>query len=201
MMIRWIVVDGIDGSGKSSHAKIIKAYYESRGEKVHLMIHPSDRAWGRLSRKALQGKGSLMQLLASVFFLLDVLFALKRRCVWRENDTVITVRYLMATAYLPGRLAEAGYMLFHRLLPVPPRLILIDTWPHLALERIASRNHEREMFETLSKLEEVRGKMLSLAGEEWSILENNTSPKESTCRLLTILSSWDSDLGDQEHIP
>jgi len=197
MSMRWIVVDGIDGSGKNTHARMIKAYYEERGERVSLVVHPSDRVWGRLSRQALRNTGRLMQFLASAFFLLDVLSTLRRRDIWEGHDTVITVRYLMATAYLPGRLAKIGYDFFHRLLPVPNRLLLVDTKPRLAMERIALRNHEREMFETLPKLEEMRLKMLSMAGEEWRVLDNSETPIGSNERLLRILHEWDSDLGEE----
>jgi dTMP kinase len=197
MSTRWIVVDGIDGSGKNTHAKIIKTYYEEMGEKVSLVIHPSDCVWGRLSRQALRNTGMLMQFLASAFFLLDVLSTLRRRDVWEGHDTVITVRYLMATAYLPGKLAKISYDFFRRLLPIPNRLLLVDTKPRLAMERIALRNHEREMFETLPKLEEMRLKMLSMAGKEWHILDNTGTSIESNRRLLFILSEWDSSLGEE----
>ncbi|MBM4237552.1 MAG: thymidylate kinase, partial [Euryarchaeota archaeon] len=105
--MRWIVVDGIDGSGKTTHAFWIKEHYEGRGASVAVFIHPSGRLLGRISRRSLQGSGKAMQTMAAVFFLLDVLNSL--RLMRRQgSDVVIFVRYLMATAYLPGRLARIG---------------------------------------------------------------------------------------------
>jgi len=194
--MRWIVVDGIDGSGKNTHAMTIKDYYERKGESVLILTHPSDRWAGRMTRRALRREGKIMQLLAGVFFVLDVLCSLSRRRIWRNYDTVVMVRYLLATAYLPGRFAHFAYEFFRKLLPVPSRLLLVDTEPAIALERIRSRNQEMEIFETPSRLEEVRRRMLSIAGDGWRVLDNSSPFKYSERQLFLILSDWDSRNGD-----
>ncbi|MDD1768863.1 MAG: thymidylate kinase, partial [Methanomassiliicoccales archaeon] len=104
--MRWIVVDGIDGSGKTTHANWIREYYERRGESTEIYLHPSSRLIGRLSRKSLQGSGKAMQVLAGTFFILDVLNSLRiMRHQVGKYDNIVFVRYIMATAYLPSWLA------------------------------------------------------------------------------------------------
>jgi dTMP kinase len=46
--MRFIIVDGLDGSGKTTQARLIEKKYHSRGESVILREHPSsDNPYGR----------------------------------------------------------------------------------------------------------------------------------------------------------
>lgn len=177
----------------------IKDYYERKGKRVLVLIHPSDRWVGRLTRRALRGQGKIMQILAGIFFVLDVLYSLRGRRFWKNYDTVVMVRYLLATAYLPDRLARFAYVFFRKLLPVPSRLLLIDTEPSIAFERIRARNEKIEIFERQSHLEKVRHRMLSIAGDGWRILDNSGSFENSRKQLFLILSDWDSQ-GCDDHL-
>ena len=40
--MRFIIIDGLDGSGKDTHANLISERYLSKGETVILRTHPSD---------------------------------------------------------------------------------------------------------------------------------------------------------------
>jgi len=192
--MRWVVVDGIDGSGKSTLAGWVKEKYEREGEKVLVRIHPSPSWIGRRARRALEGEGRAMRLLATVFFILDVLDSLRRmRRDSQDFSTIVFVRYLMATAYLPARLAPAGYDFFAKLLPIPERLVLVDVEPELAHRRIMERQHSREMFEDVESLDKVRAKVLGLARMgHWRIVDNNGAEEETRRQLLRALEEWDS---------
>ncbi|MEM0449480.1 MAG: hypothetical protein QW520_06640 [Methanomassiliicoccales archaeon] len=192
--MRWIVVDGIDGSGKSTVALWIKNHYSSRGERVLIRIHPSNSWLGRKSRKALEGNGKVMGLIATTFFILDVLRSLK--CLKKDRkkyDTIIFVRYLMATAYLPKKLAPKGYDFFSKLLPIPPRLLLVDVDPETANQRIHERGESKEMFEDVASLNKVREKILFLALRgQWRIIDNTRSEECVKNTLTLTLEEWDS---------
>lgn len=195
-MHRWIVVDGLDGSGKSTVARWIKEHYEEKGEKVVVQIHPSERWTGRVARRALQSKGLIMYVISTTFFILDVLISLSHLKRWsREYDTVVFVRYIMAAAYLPERYARQGYTLIEKVLPIPPRLLLVDVTPETALHRIASREDREEMFENLPALKKGRDKILMLA-TGWKVLDNNGEEKSSREWLDKELGVWDHTLGD-----
>ncbi len=187
-----IVVDGIDGSGKSTVAEWIAVHYRTRGEKVLVRTHPSDSLFGRLSRRSLTAEGKLMRTVATIFFILDVLNSLRRLRGWKEQDKVIFVRYVMATAYLPASLYVAGYEFFCKVLPIPEKLLLVDVSPECALHRIEEREHEREMFENLEALEKVRGKVLDLAARGWRVLDNCGPVDETRAQLAEVLSDWDA---------
>jgi len=187
-----IVVDGIDGSGKSTVASWIADHYASRGEKVLVRSHPSDSLLGRLSRRSLVSRGKMMRTVATIFFILDVLDSLRRLRRWRSYDKVVFVRYVMATAYLPAGLHRQGYEFFCKVLPIPPRLLLVDTTPECALRRIEEREHEREMFENIRSLRKVRGKVLELARHGWKVLDNSGPVEGTRAQLDEVLSFWDS---------
>jgi dTMP kinase len=187
-----IVVDGIDGSGKSTVAAWIAEHYRARGEDVLVCTHPSGTWFGRMSRRTLTAEGKLMQAVAIIFFILDVLDSVHRLRRWGDRDKVIFVRYVMATAYLPNGLYLLGYHFFCKVLPIPPRLLLVDTTPECALGRIEEREHDREMFENLTSLTKVRGKVLRLAKEGWSVLDNAGSVQDSRSQLESVLSQWES---------
>ncbi len=193
--MRWIVVDGIDGSGKSTLARWMEEYYREKGERVLVRVHPSERVIGRLARRSLQERGAMMRLVATVFFIGDVLISVaalrrdRRRC-----GTLIYVRYLMTTAYLPEALMPAGYEFFAKVLPVPERLLLVDVEPLTALKRITERDHRVEMFEDLDSLRRTRDKVLRLVRPPWRVVDNNASEAEARMHLVTILKQWDEML-------
>jgi len=165
-------VDGLDGSGKDTHANRIRMLLESDGERVMMISHPSKRFTGRMSKRFLKGTGPVARLFATVFFTADVLWSV-RRIKTVGDGTVIFVRYLMGTAYLPRRLAPLGYRFFRRFLPFPDIALFVDIEPKVALRRIAARGLAPEMFETLDKLETVRKVAKQLASSEWLTVDNS----------------------------
>jgi dTMP kinase len=186
--VRLIAVDGLDGCGKDTHAQRISALLESRGEKVVVISHPSRRMFGQLSKRALRRSGAPARLFATLFYTLDVLASVR----WikrHRGGTVVFVRYLMGTAYLPPRLAPLGYAFFRKLLPFPDLPLFIDIEPHVALERISRRKGAREMFETEERLVAVRQVALSLASREWVLVDNSEDGERSFAEVADILRS------------
>ncbi len=191
--MRWIVVDGIDGSGKSTVAHWMADRYKEEGFTVHLFVHPSERWLGRISKTALQSKGSLMHAIATMFFIGDVLVSIRRKRELKgPMDRVIFVRYLMGAAYLPEGLMGTGYELFKRIIDIPPARMLVDVLPEVALTRIEQRDHEREMFENIEGLTESRRKTLILAKDGWLVLDNSGPAEATRVELKVIMDRWES---------
>ena len=191
--MRWIVVDGIDGSGKSTVAHWMADRYTEAGYTVHLFVHPSERLLGRVSKAALQSKGNLMHAIATLFFIGDVLVSIRRkRKLVGDRDRVIFVRYLMGAAYLPEGLMSFGYELFKRIIDLPPARMLVDVLPEVALARIEARDHEREMFENLEGLRKSRVKTLVLAKDGWLVLDNSGPAEATRAELKAIMERWES---------
>ena len=186
MSVRLIIVDGLDGVGKDTHARLIKEFYENRGETVMVRSHPeSDNFYGRIAKRSLLGSGRINQLKASVFYAIDVLESLRLYYRPRQYDTLIIVRYLMGTAYLPRTLARFAYLLFEKFVPTSEYMFFLDADPDELLERIKRRN-EVEMFETYDALVKVRGKALLLA-KGWHVIETSGSVEDTFSRIKKIL--------------
>ncbi len=173
-------------------------HYREMGKTTHMVSHPSDRLFGRISREALQGRGPLKKIIAALFYILDVLVSVsKLRRLRGKYQTIVFVRYLLGTAYLPSSLAPMGYEFFCKILPVPRRLLLVDIDPEVALARISSRDDGREMFEDFDSLVRVRNKVMGLATEGWEIVDNSGSQEETRSGALEIIDRWDREEGSR----
>jgi len=189
--MRLIIVDGLDGVGKDTHAKLIKDRYERMGEKVVLRSHPeSDNFFGKKAKKALFGKGKIDKLKASVFYMVDVLRSIKKYYGKKEYDTLIMVRYLIGTAYLPQRLAKIAYDLFENFVPTSDYMFFLDASPTKLLKRFEERD-ELEMFETLDELVKVRKKALLLA-ESWNIIDTTGTVEATFSHIENVLEKIDN---------
>jgi len=160
----------------------------ARGEKVVTVSHPSERLPGRLSKRALEGSGPIARAFATLFFTVDVLMSVRWLRAVRFDGTIIFVRYLLGTAYLPPALAPYGYAFFRRLLPFPDIAFFIDIDPRVAHTRIQSRGHRGEMFETPYRLDQVRRVATRLAEEEWVRIDNSTEGEAPFAEVEKVLS-------------
>jgi len=190
--MRLIIVDGLDGVGKDTHAQLIKQRYEMRGEKVIVRSHPeADNFYGRTAKKALLGQGKINRLKASVFYAMDVMYSLRRYYRKPTCDTLIMVRYLMGTAYLPRRLTKLGYHFFEKLVPTSQYMFFLDATPEELLERIKQRN-ETEMFETQEEFLKVRTKAHNLA-KGWQIINTGQSIEQTYRAIEKVLDQLDGE--------
>jgi dTMP kinase len=190
-MVRLIIIDGLDGTGKDTQALLMKKRYEALGQSVVIRSHPSsDNYYGRSSKRALLSRGRVNRLKASVFYMMDVIYSLRK--YWRhpKSDVLIMVRYLMGTAYLPRRLAPTGYHFFEKFVPTSPYMFFLDASPQELVARIKQRTSEQEMFETLEALEKVRSKALPLA-KGWYIIDTSKSLEDTAREIAGILDTLD----------
>ncbi len=188
--MRLIIVDGLDGVGKDTHARFIKKRYEKKGENVVIRSHPEDdNFFGKTAKKALLGHGPTNKAKAAVFYMLDVLRSIKKYYRKKDVDTFIIVRYLMGTAYLPFQLAKIAYQLFENFVPTTSYMFFLDTSPEELLKRVEQRK-EREMFENIDELIKVRTKALKLA-TNWNIVDTDRSVQHTAAHIEKLLQKLD----------
>jgi dTMP kinase len=168
-----VIIDGLDGSGKSTQAQLVCGRLAQNGKSFIIRAHPSkDNFFGRMGRSYLLLEGKAARAAASLFYLVDVVRSILLYR-WKRVDYVVFVRYLMGTAYLPSPLHRIAYLFFLRIVPTSRHMYFIDVSPGEAYRRLNGRAN-REMFETLERLVEVRKKALSLVhSRAWTVINGN----------------------------
>ena len=78
------MIEGLDGSGKSTQANLLLSYLSEQKVLVQLRSHPSDdNLCGQLARRFLLRKGKLAQIASAIFYILDVLHSIF--FLWMES--------------------------------------------------------------------------------------------------------------------
>ena len=189
--MRLIIIDGLDGAGKDTHAQLIFERYLALGEKVILRSHPEkDNIYGRKAKRALLGRGKINKFRASFYYTIDVVRSV--RLYQNKADTLIIVRYLMGVAYLPLSLAILLYKFFLRVLPTSSYMFFLDVEPEEAQNRLSLRDNKEEMFENINDLIKVREKQLSLA-KDWHIINTSSSIENVQKQIEVILDRLDKE--------
>jgi dTMP kinase len=177
--IPFIVLEGLDASGKTTQAHRLTRFLQSRSKTFCLRVHPSnDNFFGLQTQQFLQSSGKSAHFASALFYMLDVFHSVLQYS-WREYNYIIFVRYLLGTAYLPTPIDKVAYYFFATILPKPEKLFFIDVNPEVAYERIMKRNDEGfEMFEKPESLQKIRTKGLKLAIiGKWLIIDGEKSVK------------------------
>jgi len=177
--MQFIVIDGLDASGKSTQAKLLSSFLKKRGWTVFLRMHPcNDNFFGIRAKHFLKQKGKSAHFNAALFYMFDVIRSIIIYS-WRRYDCIIFVRYLMGTAYLPKTTDRVAYHFFATLVPTSSYMFFLDVRPAEAYKRASLRGEELEMFESLKELEKIRQKALALALEDgWIIVEADKTMKQ-----------------------
>ncbi|NLF89211.1 thymidylate kinase [Candidatus Bathyarchaeota archaeon] len=162
----------MDGSGKSTQARLLQKALTQQHKTVCLRVHPeSDNFAGRKARLFLLSKGKSAHFASSIFYMVDVIRSVLLYS-WRRVDYVIFVRYLMGTAYLPKPLHILGYNFFAKIVPVSANMYFLDVKPEEAAKRIQENRTEIEMFEGYEALRKVRAKALALTRfNSWTVVD------------------------------
>ena len=167
----FVVIDGLDASGKSTQALKLRDFVIGQRKTVFLRFHPSvDNAFGVKAKEFLYSKGKGAHFAAALFYMIDVIRSILLYS-WREFDYVVFVRYLMGTAYLPAPLDRIAYHFFATVVPTSNQMFFLDVTPAEADRRLRETRERLEMFENLAELQEARNKALSLATlGKWTII-------------------------------
>lgn len=190
VFMRLIIVDGLDAVGKDTHGQRIAEYYKEKGEDVIIRSHPaSDNYFGKKAKDALLHSGAKSKIEASVFYMFDVLRSIRKFYDPKKKGTIVMVRYLMGTAYLPRKIVKFGYTFFEHFVPISPYMFYLDAPPDELLKRIEERD-EQEVFETYDALIKVRNKAMLLL-DHWNVIDTSGSVDDTFDQILVILKKLD----------
>ena len=156
-MKKFIVIDGLDGSGKDTQVNLLAQMYEKQGRSVTVRSHPcSDNKYGRKSKQALLKTGKINHIKATIYFGMDAIRSVQMYCHNKDTDVVIFSRYILAVMYLPNVVNTIVYKVVTFILPTSDCMFFLDVSPEESLRRMDSRNEDTEMFENIESLTKNR---------------------------------------------
>lgn len=155
-----IVVEGIDGAGKSTLVRQLAEECRRRGLTPTVSFEPTRGPWGQKLRQSMvEGRLTLDEELA--LFLKDRAGHVETliRPALQRGEVVILDRYYLSTAaYQGARGADPEGILAEneKFAPAPDLVLLLDFDPAGGLDRIRARGDQPNTFEELEQLREVR---------------------------------------------
>ena len=175
-MRKFIVIDGLDGSGKDTQVNLIAEAYERQGRNVTVRSHPCvDNKYGCKSKRALQKEGKYNKIKATVYFGMDAIRSVRMYCRNDDTDVVIFSRYILAVMYLPDGINTLVYKIVSFILPTSDCMFFLDVTPEESLRRIGQRNEKKEMFENIESLRENREKSRKFT-YNWNVVPGDDAP-------------------------
>jgi dTMP kinase len=190
----FIVIEGIDGTGKSTQSKRLAEWFRSRGREVVLSREPTDGPWGKkLRESATTGRLSAEEELE--FFLNDrrehVEMSIKPALA--EGKVVILDRYYFSTMAYQGARGFDPAEIRRRneaFAPQPDLLLILELSVESAHGRIGARGdtaNEFEQRDTLSRCSEI---FLSLRDEPFAcVIDAEPSLYEVTADILSVVTA------------
>lgn len=163
---KFIVFEGIDGSGKSTQMKQYGKYLKSRGVECYLTCEPTDSPFGALLRSCMTGRLETdEQAIAALFAAdrIDHIFNPVNGIAGKleQGVTVLCDRYYFSSfAYNGGMVSLDWVMKLNEpaVKSLPPDLVVyIDLPPEESMRRVAKRG-EAERYETFEKQAKIREK-------------------------------------------
>nr|WP_206203992.1 dTMP kinase [Thermococcus sp. ES12] len=171
----FIVIEGIDGAGKSTQARLLAKWFEERGYDVVLTKEPTDTAFGKLIRKLVLtgGREGIIDGARISHEAEALLFAADRaehvakliKPSIEAGKVVISDRYFYSSlAYQWARGLDLEWLIdLNRFAVRPDLVILLDLPVKESMKRINGRSIKTE-FDKIAELQKkVRENYLKLA--------------------------------------
>ena len=168
---KYIIIDGISGSGKETQARLLGEWLTQRGYEVHRIFEPSD---GRVKKsiKQLQTIGVDNTYIDAALFVLDRSYLVHREIVpsLKMGKIVLSVRGFTSTLAIESdeELTQEYLIAANSFVPVADAICILDLPAELAYSRVQGRDAgtwhgEKGKWEVnLEKMRTMREKYLQL---------------------------------------
>jgi len=192
ILANFVVFEGPDGSGTTTQIGILERFFIQNRLSMppfYITFEPTNGSIGKLLRSLLKGEETLKAETIAMLFAADRnehVFGsggIEERC--KRGELVVCDRYLLSSLVYQGiTCGEELPARLNRDFPAPELLIFFDIEPETALERIASRGTQKEIYENPVFQKEVRARYKTLLPEFAShgvrveIIDASLSPDE-----------------------
>ena len=198
---KFILFDGIDGSGKSTQCEMLYQYALQKHLNCIKLFEPTTGEWGLKIRKMLSMDTPPPVEEQINMFIKDRMEDVSKNInpALSEGKIIIMDRYFYSNAayqgtseMLPEKIIQKNIDLNF---PIPDRIYFLDIDPEAGIERIKKRNtpDEMEIFEKLAFQQQVRENFLSIINSKFMVLNGeNTREKIFT----EIINDFTSVIGE-----
>lgn len=186
----FVVIEGIDGAGKSTLIRSLARALRRRGLSVALRREPADPRLGALA----QSTAAQDPWTGAVYFTVDRhLSAPDLERALRSHDVVLQDRSFYSTLAYQGSALPPGdrrrlAQLQRSAARTPDRVVLLDLRPGEALRRLGGRRSQRGPLERLRTLERVaRAYRILARSHRWVVLDAKAAPNDLARQALERL--------------
>jgi len=157
---KFIVIEGLDGSGKSAQIDLVVNFLKEKGKEVIVTREPTiDSDAGRKIKQALKKEIIVEPLELQKLYVQDRKEHLENKVIpaLEEGKFVVSSRYAFSTfayGYSDGLDVDLLIKMNEEFL-LPDLTIIVDVKPESCIERIEGRGEPVELFEKLEKLTKV----------------------------------------------
>jgi dTMP kinase len=171
------VLDGIDGSGTTTHCNLLKGFLETKGFKVYLTQEPSNSEIGLLVRKYLKDD-KIPPITDALLFAADrnLHYHNEIKEKLKQGYIVISDRYIESSIIYQSVQSELISIEWvkniNKFVGLPDLTIILDIDPKISLARKTQQDLEK--FEDTSFLDKVRALYLKRAKKEhYYVVDSN----------------------------
>ena len=174
----YIVLEGIDGAGKSTQIKMLKEWLESNGLRVETIVEPTDLEVGKLIRKFLtrsDATSDTMQKTLGLLFAADRLI-LMDKIEQLEKDNVVVISDRSFYSSLSYQDPQDWIKEINKFAKIPDLVLLLD----LDVKKSVERCDGTDEFENEEFLIGVKQNYLDLAesNDNFKIIDANNGPNK-----------------------
>lgn len=198
----FFVLEGIDGSGKSTQIGLLYNHIRSKNMKVVMTHEPTNGAIGRMIKRILRGKEKADTLTLQMLFIADRADHIDKFISpnMKNGGIVLSDRYFYSTiAFGKATGLDDKWLsaIFSKFL-MPNAVIFIDVDPKRAIERIEKRGiqsrlskrfGQKERHDNLETLTKTRMEYLKLQKnyKNYFIVDGNRSIKEVSKDIIAVV--------------
>lgn len=157
---KFIIIEGLDGSGKSSQVDLLVNYLKEKDKEVIVTKEPTiDSESGRKIKQVLRGEVKMEPLELQGLYVQDRKEHLENKVIpaLKKGEYVVSSRYAFSTfayGYSDGLNVKQLIALNEKFL-LPDLTIVVNVLPESCIKRIEGRGEAKEHFEQLDKLTKV----------------------------------------------
>jgi len=156
---KFIVFEGLDGSGTTTQANLLFKYLKKQGKKVYLTGEPTRSLIGGLIEGQISGDWKSSPECLQLLFTADRAHHLEKEIIplLKKGITVICTRYILSTlAYGNSEIKNGKWLMeINKKFILPNITFLLKVSPQTCIQRIKKERFHKELFEKETKLRGV----------------------------------------------